>query len=219
LYGLRLPVERSMTASHPHFARAYHRRSHFLEERGVAEHRRELLAGLYGRVVEIGAGNGLNFRHYPDAVSEIVAVEPEPFLLDRARDALHVGHARVTLLRATAERLPLHDGSFDAVVCSLVLCSVTSTADSLAEMRRVLRREGQVRFYEHVAAESPGHLRLQRWSNPVWKRIAGGCNLVCDTEVEFKTAGLQVDRCIRFDFRPSRIGVLTSPHIIGTARM
>lgn len=208
-----------MTASHPRFARAYHRRSQFLEDRGRAEHRQELLAGLSGRVLEIGAGNGLNFRHYPDAVSEVVAVEPEPFLLDRARDASRLGPTRVTLLRGSAERLPLHDEMFDAVVCSLVLCSVTSVADSLAEMRRVLRPDGQLRFYEHVAAERPGHRWLQRWSNPVWTRVAGGCNLVCDTEEEFKTAGLQLCRCIRFEFRPSRIGMLTSPHIIGTARM
>ena len=206
-----------MTASHPIFARAYHRRSQFLEHHGAAQRRRELLAGLSGRVVEIGAGNGLNFRHYPDAVSEVVAVEPEQFLLDRARDALRFAHPRVTLLRATAERLPLHNELFDAVVCSLLLCSVTSVAESLAEMRRVLRPDGQIRFYEHVAAESPRHARVQRWSNPLWKRVAGGCNLVCDTEREFKRAGWQVDRCIRFDFRPSRIGVLTSPHIIGNA--
>lgn len=207
-----------MTASHPIFARAYHHRSQLLEDHGAAEHRRELLAGLSGRVVDIGAGNGLNFRHYPDAVSDVIAVEPEPFLLERAREAARLGPARVTLLRATAERLPLHDQSFDAVVCSLLLCSVTSVAAALAEMCRVLRGDGQIRFYEHVAAQSPGHRRVQCWLNPAWKRIAGGCNLACDTEDAFKTAGLHVDRCTRFDFRPSIVGVLTSPHIIGIAR-
>jgi ubiquinone/menaquinone biosynthesis C-methylase UbiE len=190
-----------------------------MEDRGRAEHRKDLLAGLSGRVLEVGAGNGLNFRHYPDAVSEVVAVEPESYLLDRAREATCLGHTAITLVRATAERLPFQDQLFDSVVFSLLLCSVTSVADSLAEMRRVLRPDGQLRFYEHVAAGSAGHRSLQRWSNPVWKRVAGGCSLMCDTENEIRSAGLQLVRCVRFDFRPSRIGVLTSPHITGTARL
>ena len=211
-------VERSMTVSHPIFARVYHRRSQFLEGQGVAEHRNNLLAGLSGRVLEIGAGNGLNFRHYPDSVSEVVAVEPEPFLLDRAREVSLLEDMAVTLLRATAERLPFQNQSFDAVVCSLLLCSVTSIATALAEVRRVLRPDGELRFYEHVAAESRQHRLLQRWSNPVWRRVAGGCSLICDAEHEIGSAGFQVIRCNRFDFRPSRTGVLTSPHVLGVAR-
>jgi ubiquinone/menaquinone biosynthesis C-methylase UbiE len=208
-----------MAVSHPMFARVYHRRSRSLEGLGCAEHRNDLLAGLSGIVLEIGAGNGLNFRHYPDSVSAVVAVEPEPFLLDRAREASRPVHPTVTLIRATAERLPLNNQLFDAVVCSLLLCSVTSVSAALAEVRRVLRPDGELRFYEHVAAESREHRLLQRWSNPVWRRVAGGCSLLCDAEAEISKAGLQVVRCKRFDFRPSATGVLTSPHILGSARL
>src|SRR4051794_7422805 len=113
-----------------------------MDELGVAAHRRELLDGLEGRVVEIGAGTGASFRHYPLGVSEVVAVEPEPYLHALATQAARGAAVPVRVVDATAEALPLDDGSCDAAVASLVLCSVADPAVALAELRRVLRPGG-----------------------------------------------------------------------------
>ena len=94
------------------------------EHAGAAEHRDELLAGLNGRVIEVGAGNGLNFRHYPAAVTEVVALEPEPYLRQRAEQATAAAPVPVTVVAGVADALPADDAVFDAGVASLVLCSV-----------------------------------------------------------------------------------------------
>jgi ubiquinone/menaquinone biosynthesis C-methylase UbiE len=107
---------------HPIFARFFDRLSEREEELGQAEHRREMLAGLSGRVVELGAGNGINFRHYPSAVTELVAVEPEPYLRERAQEAARAVPVPVTVVDGLGGALPFEDGTFDAGVASLVLC-------------------------------------------------------------------------------------------------
>ena len=99
---------------HPIFARVFDRLSRKVEDRGQAEHRGELLAGLAGRVIEVGAGNGLNFPHYPTAVAEVIAVEPEPYLRERAREAAATAGAAIRVVDGTAERLPAEAASFDA---------------------------------------------------------------------------------------------------------
>src|SRR4051794_5210796 len=137
---------------HPIFARAYIKGAPGAEKRGVAEHRRENLAGLSGRVLELGAGNGLNFAWYPEAVSEVVAVEPEPTLREAAVAAAGQASVPVTVVGGVADALPFDDESFDAAVASLVLCSVPDQARALAELRRVVRPGGELRFYEHVQA-------------------------------------------------------------------
>ena len=108
-------------------------------------------AGLTGRVVEVGAGNGLNFGHYPATVTEVVAVEPEPYLRERAEEAARAAPVDVTVVVGLADALPAEDGAFDAAVASLVLCSVPDQAGALAELRRVVRPDGELRFYEHVS--------------------------------------------------------------------
>ena len=120
------------------------------DRRGAREHRRRLLAGLSGRVLELGAGNGLNFAHYPATVTEVVAIEPEPNLRAAAKAAAQNAGVTVTVQPGTADRLPLEDGEVDAAVASLVLCSVPDQASALAALHRVLRPGGELRFYEHV---------------------------------------------------------------------
>jgi ubiquinone/menaquinone biosynthesis C-methylase UbiE len=200
------------------FARAYDRRSRALEPMGVSEHRRSMLGGLSGRVLEVGAGNGLNFVHYPPEVAEILALEPEPYLQAKASEAASSSAARVVVLSGIAEELPLQDCSIDAAVCSLVLCSVASPARALTELRRVLRPNGQLRFYEHVAASNRGRGRMQRWVDPLWSRVAGGCHLTRDTESEMRNAGFDVVDCTSFTFQPTLSSFMTSPHITGIAR-
>ncbi len=137
---------------HPLFARLYALMSR-REPPALSDHRRTLLAGLQGRVVEVGAGAGANFGHYPRGVTEVVAVEPEPYLRERARAAATRAPVRVTVLEGTAERLPLPDAGCDAAVACLMLCSVSDQALALAELRRALRPHGELRFYEHVLSE------------------------------------------------------------------
>jgi SAM-dependent methyltransferase len=184
---------------------------------GGAEHRRELLAGLNGRVLELGAGNGLNFPHYPATVTEVVAVEPEDYLRERARHAAAGAPVTVTAVDAVADQLPFDDASFDAAVASLVLCSVPDQATALAELHRVVRAGGELRFYEHVRPNNPRTAavwqRLDDWN--IWPRLAGGCHAARDTEAAIRAAGFTVEQCRRFPFKG---GPITAPHILGLAR-
>ncbi len=120
------------THRHPLFARLYPRISHTAEQRGGAEHRRALLEGLQGRVVEIGAGHGLNFAYYPQGVTHVLAVEPEPHLCALAQRASETSPVSVQVTRAIAEALPVEDAGFDAAVVSLVLCTVSDQAAASA---------------------------------------------------------------------------------------
>ena len=203
---------------HPIFARVYERLSGDEENSGEAEHRRELLAGLQGRVIEIGAGNGLNFRFYPDTVTEVVAVEPEGYLRERARERASECAAPVTLVDGLADALIADDSSFDAAVASLVLCSVDDQSAALAEIRRVLRPDGELRFYEHVIAEGKGFARMQRLLDTIWPFIGGGCHPNRDTAAAITAAGFTIDSCRRFDFTPSPLVYPLKPKILGRAR-
>src|SRR6266545_2017190 len=151
---------RRSTVHHPLFARLYERMAPAFEAKGGAAHRDELLASLTGRVVEVGAGTGLNFRHYPTTVTEVVAVEPEPYLRGKAEQAAETASIAVTVLDGVADHLPLDRASCDAGVASLVLCSVRDQAAALAELRRVIKPGGQLRFYEHVRSRSPRFARF-----------------------------------------------------------
>ena len=116
------------------------------ERMGQREHRQEMLSGLSGRVVELGAGNGINFRHYPSAVTEVVAVEPEPCLRERAKEAARGAPVPVSVVDALGGALPFEDASFDAAVTSLVLCSVPQQEPVLSDLSRVIRPGGELRF-------------------------------------------------------------------------
>lgn len=203
---------------HPLFARLYHRMSPMAEAKGGLEHRRELLAGIRGRVVEIGAGNGLNFAHYPAEVTEVVAVEPEVYLRAQAQRAASAAAVPITVVAGTAEALPSDDASFDVAVFSLVLCSVRDPAGSLGEARRVLKPGGELRFYEHVRAETPRFAAFQRRLDAVWPMFGGGCHTARDTESAVADAGFEVERSRRFRFAPFLLTKPVAPHVLGVAR-
>jgi ubiquinone/menaquinone biosynthesis C-methylase UbiE len=180
--------------------------------------RRELLAGLTGRVVEVGSGSGPNFRLYPDTVTELVGVEPEDYLRARAEQAAVPVPLPIRMVDALADRLPFEDASFDAAVVAQVLCSVPSQADALGELRRVLRPGGELRFYEHVIARQPRYARFQRLAGRVTPRLCGGCHPDRDTGRAIEAAGFRVDRCRRFLFRNSALDMPVAPRILGVAR-
>jgi ubiquinone/menaquinone biosynthesis C-methylase UbiE len=189
------------------FARAWPRVATSCDRRGADRHRTRLLAGMSGRVVEVGAGDGRNFARYPAAVSEIVAVEPEPRLRALAEQA---ADNRARVLDGTAEGLPLDDGEADAVVMSLVLCTVPDQAKALAEARRVLRPGGELRFYEHVVGRGARRAVQRALDATVYPPLAGGCHLSRDTVAAIGAAGFTVGAVDRFSFN----GL---PHVLGTA--
>lgn len=201
------PGASAETVRHPIFARLYHRLSAGEEKAGGGEHRRKLLASLRGRVVEVGAGNGLNFKHYPETVDEVIAVEPEPYLRQRANDAARNVAANVSVVDGVAGRLPLDDHSVDAGVASLVLCSVPDQGVALAELGRVIRPGGELRFYEHVVAGKPGFARFQSLlDRTFWPSAARGCHCSRDTAAAFELAGFsdRVAAALQVHAEPAR---------------
>ena len=209
----------SPRSSHALFARFYAWMSPKMDEGGLLAHRRRLLAGLSGRVMEIGAGNGLNFAHYPPEVSSVVAVEPQPYLRERARRSATAAPVPIEVVDGVAERLPAADASFDAAVASLVLCSVNDQLGALLEIRRVLRMGGSLRFLEHVRAESLPLRSVQRLLDAtVWPLVAGGCHTGRDTAAAIEAAGFDLERVEHVLWPESSVPAPTSPHIIGTAR-
>jgi SAM-dependent methyltransferase len=206
------------TVKHPMFARLWEWVIVPMSgRRGSAEHRRELLRGLRGRVIEVGAGHGTNFPYYPTSVEHVVAVEPEPRLRLRAERAAASAAVPITVVNALADALPGDEGSYEAGVVALVLCTVPDQERALAELFGKIRPGGELRFYEHVVSRRPLLARLQRLADAtLWPRVLGGCHVSRDTGVEIERAGFEVERCDRFTFSP--VPLSPTPHILGAAR-
>jgi|SRR5215469_13820241 len=187
------------------------------EERGNRELRRELLAGLSGRVIEVGAGNGLNFPYYPVSVREVVAVEPEQYLRARAVRAATDAPVPIRVTDGTAAELPAAKAEFDAIVVSGLLCSVADVPTALAEFSRVLRPGGQLRFYEHVLSRDPAFARLQQVSDLIWPHLMGGCHVQRQTRAAISEVFI-VQACRGFRFPASAAFSPVAPRIIGVAR-
>ncbi|MCX4868641.1 class I SAM-dependent methyltransferase [Streptomyces sp. NBC_00257] len=217
LRSTRIPRD---AVHHPVFARFYARMSVVAETRaGLAAVRSDLLAGLSGRVIEIGAGNGLNFAHYPPAVSEVVAIEPERSLRRLAvRSALRAG-LPVDVVPGAAEALPVKSEAFDGAVASLVLCSVRDVERSLAEIVRVLRPGGELRFFEHVRADDRAMAAAQRvLDRTVWPLLTGGCHTGRDTLAAIERAGFVVETYRRVRMPECGIRLPMSTCVLGVAR-
>jgi ubiquinone/menaquinone biosynthesis C-methylase UbiE len=179
--------------------------------------RKETLAGLTGRVIEIGSGSGPNFAHYPETVSEVVSVEPEQHLRAIAEEEARRSARPIRVIDAVADKLPFEDGSFDAAVAVLVLCSVPSQATALEELRRVVRPGGELRFYEHVIGTSRRLSALQRSLAPGLAKVFGGCRADRDTGLAIEEAGFRIERNRRFLIRTLN-EVPAAPRILGVAR-
>ncbi|WP_405911781.1 class I SAM-dependent methyltransferase [Streptomyces sp. NBC_00963] len=210
----------SDTVHHPLFARFYARCSVKADRTaGVAAHRAELLAGLSGRVIEIGAGNGLNFAHCPATVSEVVAVEPERTLRQLAVRSAMRAPVPVDVVPGTAEALPVRSGTFDAAVASLVLCTVRDLPEALAEIRRVLRPGGELRFFEHGLGQGHAMAATQRaLDRTVWPLLFGGCHTARDTLSAIEAAGFELGTYRRLNVPEGGLRLPSSPCVLGTAR-
>jgi len=202
----------------PLFARWYAKVSPGMDAGGMNEYRERALAGLAGSVIEVGAGNGLNFAHYPAAVTRVLAVEPDRYLRRIAERHAAQAPVPVTIQDGLAERLPAADGAFDAAVITLVLCSVTDQRAALAEVHRVVRPGGELRFVEHVGADGPGLRRVQRVLDAtLWPPLSGGCHTGRDTLAAIGRAGFTVTRHEEFQFPVTKIPLPASPHVWGAA--
>jgi ubiquinone/menaquinone biosynthesis C-methylase UbiE len=182
---------------HRWFAAAYDLVNRGAERRVLGPIRRALLADAPGLVLEVGAGTGASFPHYR-AAARVVAAEPDPYMLRRARRRAAAAPRPVVLVQCAAEALPVRDGAVDQVVAALVLCSVADEARALAEARRVLRPGGGLRFLEHVRAD--GLLgRLQDALTPAWRRVAADCRLNRRTADRIGAGGFRI---VRLERRP-----------------
>lgn len=162
------------------------------ERRGMRDRRARLLAAARGRVLEIGAGTGLNLEHYPPGLDELVVTEPIAGMRDRLARRAQDGGVTARVVAASADELPFADDSFDTVVSTMVLCTVPDTHTAIDEIRRVLHPHGRLLFIEHVLSASP---RLSRWQRRLagpWAAWAEGCRCDQDTVEHLRAAGLRV---------------------------
>ena len=208
----------STTLDNPRFARMYVKVAARAERRGADEHRQRLLAGLRGTVLEVGAGHGLNFARYPNTVAKVVALEPNSALREQAEAAAASAPVEVEVRDGVADSLPLADASVDAAVASLVLCSVPDQAVALAELSRVIRPGGELRFYEHVVpnCQPKRALAMVVDRSGLWPRLAGGCHPARDTTTAIGDAGFDITAIERFTFAASPLEP-SMPHILGSA--
>lgn len=186
---------------HPIFAAFYDFILSGAEKKFLGPHRVYLAGGATGRVLDVGSGTGANFEYYPPD-AEVVGIEPDPYMLRRARSRAERIGTRIELHAAGAEHLPFPDASFDAAVATLVFCTIPDPDRALSELRRVLRPGGQLRFLEHVRAESAGWAGFQDLITPLWKRIAAGCHPNRDTAATIERAGFRIVELERYALGP-----------------
>lgn len=199
-------------------ASVYDRFMRATERACLQDWRGELLGGVSGDVLEIGAGTGANLAHYPGGVTRLVLTDPDRFMIAKLEARVRqMGRRGVEVHVAPATALPFGDASFDAVVSTLVLCSVPDVEATLAEVRRVLRPGGAFVYLEHVAAEdAPSRLRWQRRIEPLWSRVAGNCHLTRQTGGAIRRAGFVIDHEARESMR--RALPIVRPTVRGIAR-
>jgi|SRR5579862_108411 len=196
------------------FAATYDRMSRKNEEAGVRALREGLLAGASGRVLEIGAGTGVNLELYGNGLETLVMTEPDTAMLKRLQQKASEQAANAEVVQAPAEALPFEDGSFDTVVSTLVLCGVDDPSKALSEAHRVLRPNGRLLFLEHVRSDDPGFARFQdrmNWLN----RLVVQCNCNRSTRASIEAAGFTVTQLEHSEM--PKAPKFVRPLIVGTA--
>lgn len=198
---------------HRWFAAFYDRISTASERRLGPLIRPRLQSDLSGEVLEIGAGTGASFEYYPEA-AHVIATEPDPHMMRRAEKRLAgLGRKNVELRQAPADALPFEDASFDHALTSLVLCTVPSQERALAEIRRVLKPGGTLRFLEHVRNDQSAFWgKVQDVITPVWRQLGAGCHPNRRTRQAIEDAGFRIEWVEQHKIGPG------TPAIFGVAR-
>jgi ubiquinone/menaquinone biosynthesis C-methylase UbiE len=198
------------------FAAVYDRFMAGTEDAGLRDARHELVAGAHGDVLEIGAGTGLNFGHYvPGQVARVIATEPDPHMVKRARKAAEGAPVPIDVREASALDLPFGDASFDTVVCTLVLCTVPEPDRAVAEVERVLRPGGKLLFLEHVRSTEAGVAKWQDRLERPWGVLGAGCHPNRDTLATIGASHLDVGE-FRRDKLP-KAPPIVRPLVVGAA--
>lgn len=206
----------SDSVDNPFFARLWTVMSS-REPESLRRLREENLSGLTGRVLEVGAGTGTNFEFYPATVSEVVAVEPERRLAERAQQAAVRAAVPVTVSTDTVEQFA-DAAPFDAVVCSLVLCSVDDPRAVVRQLYSRLKPGGELRYLEHVAGHG-ARARLQQFADAtLWPRLLGNCHTHRRTEDTIVAAGFRVTGSRREWTFPTWVPLPVAEFAIGVAR-
>jgi len=164
-----------------------------MRQKRLEEYRRRTISAARGAVVEIGVGSGRNLSLYGPFVDRVYGLDPSPELLTMARGRVEDALRPVTLLRATAEELPMPDHSVDAIVTTWTLCTVGDPMRALREMRRALKPNGRLLFVEHGLAPEPSIQRWQNWLTPCWQRLGGGCHLSRKMDDLIRAGGFHID--------------------------
>ena len=183
---------------HKIFAAGYDLIIASVENKVLGRRRAALLGGLTGRVLDVGAGTGVNIPYF-QAASSVVLAEPDRAMRAKLEPKLPRASVPVETSDAPAENLPFPDASFDAVVCTLVLCTVENPEQALSEIHRVLKPGGTLIVLEHI--EAPSDAKLHRWQHrigPVWTKMAAGCVLTRDTAATVEKAGFTFSSLERF---------------------
>jgi ubiquinone/menaquinone biosynthesis C-methylase UbiE len=203
---------------HKWFAAIYDKMLASQEKRYLGALRAEMLKDLKGEILEIGAGTGANFQYYPEGL-HVAAIEPDPYMMERARRRAGELPANIELHQTAAETLPFQDGSFDYVIDTLVLCSVRDPRKVLSEIKRVLKPGGELRVYEHVRYQNPIGALSQDIINPAWQWFGAGCHPNRDTGRLLREAGFELsDVRIRKELPPIPPMLFTRPHLQAIAR-
>jgi SAM-dependent methyltransferase len=201
------------------FARLLERREQRKPDLVAREFHRRLRAGLRGRVIEPGAGDGRTFEHYPPEVSHVLAVEPDPTARAAAAERARTARVPIEIVDGVAESLPAEGGEFDAAVLTGVLCTVPDPAASLREVRRVLAPGGELRFWEHVRSPHAAFRLVQRAVDALfWTRALGGCETTRDTEAAIRAGGFEIVELERGFHSSSWLTITSAPYVLGTAR-
>ncbi len=178
-----------------------------MRSKRLRPYRERVIGAAEGRVLEIGAGSGLNFTYYKPCVSEILALDPNPELLRMAGARAAKASYPVKFVEASAEAIPLDDKSIDTAVTTWTLCSILDAAHALQEVRRVLKPGGRLLFVEHGLAPEPNVQKWQHRLTPLWSRISGGCHLNRPIADTIAHAGFKIEKL--------DTGYLPAPKIIG----
>jgi len=201
------------------FARFLERREQRKPDTVSHELRRKLLAGLRGRVIEIGCGDGRAFELYPPAVEHVLAVEPDPVARAAAAERAAAAPVDVEVVEGVADALPAADASFDAAVLLWVLCSVPDPAAALREVRRVVAPRGELRFFEHVRSGNTLFRGAQHAVDVLfWTRMLGGCRTTRDTERAIRASGIEIVELAHGFHSSSPWTITSAPYVLGVAR-
>jgi ubiquinone/menaquinone biosynthesis C-methylase UbiE len=199
------------------FSALYDRCFKASEEAGLRDMRRDLLAGARGRVLELGAGTGLNLDLYPDSVEDLTLTEPDPHMVKQLRKRVSEAGRTADVVAAPAEKLPFDDDSFDTIALTLVLCTVPNPAAALQESKRVLKPDGQFLFLEHVRSPDPSLAKWQDRLEKPWRFLGDGCHCNRDTVSAISAAGFKLGDIERPEF--PKVIPIVKPMAKGSARV